>query len=89
MLNPTWIQHAQICIGIKFATIFFTYSVKNEVTMLNKSWEHFFWDTLYKFYGDFDFFRSKKKLRNFPNRVAIAVGNREAILVVKFHFSHT
>ena len=41
------IQHAQISIGIKFDPIIFTYSVKNEATMLNKSWGHFFGDTLY------------------------------------------
>lgn len=34
------IQHTQISIGIKFDQIIFTYSVKNKVTMLNKSWGH-------------------------------------------------
>ena len=36
------IRHAQIMVGIKFDLIIFTYRVKNDVTMLNKSWGHFF-----------------------------------------------
>ena len=36
------IQHAQISIGTKLDQVIFTYRIKNEVTMLNKSWGHFF-----------------------------------------------